>query len=104
MEHEPQTSWLEEVMTNLERSQAHLAQAQADLVQKQAGFKEHCRAMDRERAKLDRESAERFARIEVCCNRILVLLLRNEQLLKALPDVICEKLASDMPVIVEQVP
>jgi hypothetical protein len=91
-------------MANLERAQAHLAQAQADLVQKQAALEEHARAMARERAELKRESAERFARIEACCNRILALLLRNEQLLKALPDAICEKLASDAPVIVEKAP
>jgi hypothetical protein len=95
MVNEPPNDRLEQAMRNLERAQANLAP-------KLAAFEEHCRAMDRERAKLDRESAERFARILACLGRIDALLLQNEQLLKALPDAIGEKLASDVPVIVEK--
>ena len=83
---------LNEAMTNLIQAQACLAQAQATMVQNQAAFLARASEIDARVAENDvrfketqRENAERFARIET-------LLLEHGRILKALPEVMREKM------------
>lgn len=69
-----------------------LEEAMALLIQNQAQFLGHNLANDARVSEMDRVSAERFSRIEDELAAIRRLLLEHEQILRALPEAIREKI------------
>jgi len=72
--------------------QNRLEEAVATLINNQAAFVNSLRETDRLHAHFERESAERFARIEVQMAEIIRVLNHYSQILERLPEAIREKI------------
>jgi hypothetical protein len=81
---------LEEAMSALQQAQATLVLAQVALAQQHTAFLAHWAEIDARMAETNRLNAERFARIEA-------ILLEHSRILRALPDVIREKIGFKSP-------
>jgi len=71
-----------------------LDEAMALLIQNQAAFLNRISETDRQHAKFERESTERFERIETQMAQIIQILAEHSRILERLPEAIREKLAS----------
>jgi hypothetical protein len=69
-----------------------LEEAMATLMQNQAAFVSRLAETDRVHAQFERETAERFARIEAQMTEIIRVLSEHGRLLERLPEVIREKI------------
>jgi hypothetical protein len=69
-----------------------LEEAMALLIQNQAAFVAHAAETDRLHTKLERETNERFARIEAQMAEIIRVLNEHSRILEQLPEAIREKI------------
>jgi hypothetical protein len=69
-----------------------LEEAMAMLIQNQAAFVAHAAETDRLHAKFERETAERFARIEAQMAEIIRVLNEHSRILEHMPDAVREKI------------
>ena len=74
-----------------------LEEAIATLIQNQAAFVSSLRETDRLHAKFERETAERFARIETQMSEIIRVLNEHGRLLERLPEAVREKIGFKPP-------
>ena len=80
----------DEAMNALVQAQANLVQAQATLALNQATFLGRIAETDARMSEMGRRSDERFARIEA-------ILMDHSRILRALPDVIRDKIGFKIP-------
>jgi hypothetical protein len=81
---------LDDALTALVQAQASLVQAQASLAQNQAAFLNRLVQTDADTAQTNRINSDRFARIEA-------ILIEHSRILRALPDVIRDKIGFKTP-------
>lgn len=88
---------LEEAIALLMTNQTALMQNQAVFIQNQATFNQNHAALLARLADLERQTAERFVRIETDIQAILRVLTDHSRLLQALPEAVRDKIGFKSP-------
>jgi hypothetical protein len=87
---QPKNDKLNQALVDLVAAQANLVTAQAGLANVQA-------TMQANHLALERETAERFARIENELSEIRAILVRHEQILQGLPEAVRQRIGFERP-------